>query len=100
MPISRRQFDLGIDKETDDWITKIHQFLSEHKDEAYSEDEIRVKLNLKSSKYRYTFSSENIGDSKTHFKIAIDTLVESGAIGKKEIQGINYYIYIKPIDHE
>ena len=115
MPISRRQFDFGVDKETDDWMTKIHKFLSENSDEAYSENEIRVIFSLKTQSEPFEIQTKKEERSERSdildamfnsdkrnmdesFTLAIDTLVKFEAISKKEIRGINYYSYGKPLD--
>jgi len=115
MPISRRQFDFGVDKETDDWMTKIHKFLSENNDKAYNENEIRVTFSLKPQSDSYEIRTKKEEDAERSdvldamfnsnkrnmdesFILAIDTLVKFEAISKKEIRGVNYYSYSKPLD--
>lgn len=44
MPITRKQFELEIDPRIEEWMKKIHVFLTEHKDEAFRESELRNAL--------------------------------------------------------
>ncbi len=41
MPITRKQFLYEIDAKTEEWMIRIHGFLAEHKDEAFTEEELR-----------------------------------------------------------
>jgi len=41
MPITRKQFESEIDPEIEEWMKKIHTFLAEHKDEAFTADELK-----------------------------------------------------------
>jgi len=40
MPLSRRQFELGVDFEAEDWMRQADQLLSEHPELAYSSGEL------------------------------------------------------------
>ncbi len=44
MPITRRQFEMEIDTQIEEWMKKIHGFLTEHKDVAFKESELRYAL--------------------------------------------------------
>lgn len=44
MPITRRQFELGIDDLIATWMTKVHAFLSRNRDQAFTEKEIAEAL--------------------------------------------------------
>ncbi|MEK7777623.1 MAG: hypothetical protein AAB303_03245 [Chloroflexota bacterium] len=40
MPITRRQFELGIAPAIEEWMEKLYDFLREHKDQAYTAGEL------------------------------------------------------------
>ena len=40
MPITRRQFDLGIDEAVERWMINIHGFLSRNKEQAFSAEDL------------------------------------------------------------
>jgi hypothetical protein len=46
MPITRKQFELGINSETEVWMRKIYAFLVEHRDRAYTRLELGDSLEL------------------------------------------------------
>ena len=49
MPIARRQFELGIDHQLEEYMRRIYDLLQAHEDEAYSAEEVGAKLGLTES---------------------------------------------------
>ena len=41
MPLTKRQFELGVDKEGEGIMRRVYELLSESKELAYSQDEIQ-----------------------------------------------------------
>ena len=53
MPISRKQFDLGIvDAEVESWARRIHIFLTENKEQAFTRGELREQFGLRQLRVR------------------------------------------------
>lgn len=46
MPITRRQFELGIDHQLEEYMRRIYDLLQAHEDEAYSAEELGAELGL------------------------------------------------------
>lgn len=82
MPITHRQFDLGISPQVADWIAKIQSFLKEHAVEGCSEEEIRDALSYRNGK-----------KSRAALSKALEVLVDFEALGKRSVQGKSYYMY-------
>jgi hypothetical protein len=46
MPITRKQFELGVDAATEEWMCNIQGFLAAHQDQAYTLLEVAKELNV------------------------------------------------------
>ncbi len=111
MPITRKQFELEIDIKTEEWMRKIHSLLAEHKDEAFTEEELRqhyaptlIQLlpeveqkmvqrpDVKVDAFFYLSSESNA------FSLALEKLVEVRAVGKAVIRSSVYYAYEKELE--
>lgn len=85
MPISRKQFELGIvDTEVEKWARRIHISLTEHRDEAFTRGELREQFGLRADGWDTTTEA---------FDVALYKLVELKAIDERSIQGKTYYSY-------
>jgi hypothetical protein len=80
MPITRKQFELGTN--ITGWMKEIHDFLTEHKDEAFTEEELREHWDL-----------EHLSPMHLALSDALERLREMGAAEKKKIQAQDYYSY-------
>ncbi len=40
MPITRKQFEMGIDPKIEEWMKEIHSFLAQDKDTAFKKGEL------------------------------------------------------------
>lgn len=93
MPITRKQFDLGIDHLIERWMLKIHELLSQHRDKAYSEEELKAALS-------YLPIAEGTIAELAHVKrrhpaeAALEKLVELGAIEARIVESKTYYAYL------
>ena len=103
MPITRKQFEMGIDSKIEEWMAKIRAFFTERKDEAFTEEEIRQhfsaslieRLTDLEKKIIQTTATKDpfdiLGDEKSAFESALETLVDFKAIEMREIRGTYYY---------
>ncbi|MBI2304616.1 MAG: hypothetical protein HYU86_07720 [Chloroflexi bacterium] len=94
MPITRKQFELGIDSAIEEWMKRIHRFLADHKDEAFTEEEIKLNI-LGQPPERDTpewiktllkYQEKQVG-----FSEALGKLVELSAAKEKSVGGATYY---------
>ena len=88
MPITRKQFEWGVDAEIENWMNKILAFLAEHKDEAFTSDEL-WKLIYKSDIWATTV--------KEAFDEALNKLVVIHEAEKRIIRDVEYYIHYTDI---
>ncbi len=85
MPISRKQFELGIvDAEVERWARRIHIFLTENKEQAFTRGELRAQFGLQSEGWDVTTEP---------FDVALYKLVELKAAEERTVQGKVYYSY-------
>ena len=83
MPITRKQFDLGITEEIEDWMRNVHEYLAEHEDAAFSIDDLD----------EYFEVDDIAGTNWQNLRIALMKLAELGAAVKRTIGGADYYRY-------
>jgi len=88
MPITKRQFELGIDEDIQSWMQKIYALLSKNRESAYSTEEIRDSL-----------AGDVFQDatSKMIYR-ARDVLVEIGAIDKRPVDFTDYFAFGSEFD--
>jgi Fe2+ or Zn2+ uptake regulation protein len=86
MPLTKRQFELGIEHQTEGWMQKIYQLLSEDRDHAYSSREILEKLRGRSHV------------SAVKLPRALEVLVGIGAVETREVDGTYYYAFYREVD--
>jgi len=85
MPITKRQFDWGVDGEIEAWMDKIKQYLKENKDKAFTAYEL---MEIFHGKAAWGISE------KDAFNEAIEKLEEEESIEKKKIREDIYYILL------
>ncbi len=100
MPLTKRQFELRVDEEGETWMRQIYDLLAEHRDLAYSTEELRE-----------TF----LGDEPDMFKVepdlaeeytqkerklnrVLDVLVGIGAVDQRDVAGTDYYAFLQEFD--
>ena len=88
MPLSRRQFELGIDSEAEDWMRQAYQFLSEHPELAYSSGELEEAI----------LGTEASSGRSGKLDHALDVLAEIGAFVKAKVKGTDYYAFREGFD--
>lgn len=82
MPITKRQFELGIDATVEGWMEKVYDFLLAHKEQAYAPDEIRTALGVA------VFDPD-----RQRIEAALETLAELGGIEARKVQGTRYFSF-------
>lgn len=90
MPITRRQFELGIDNRVNELMIKVYELLESNRDQAYSLAEILENLRLTPVVYPVT----------DLLRIAIKTLTQIGAIEVSEVTNVNYYAFCQAVDKD
>jgi hypothetical protein len=104
MPITRRQFELGIDDAMARCMETIHHYLAERRDEAFTADEIfeglrtelleAVHSGLQSEFLRLEVPPSLVGHmARGTVNIALEKLCELGAVASRQIGGRKYYAY-------
>jgi len=84
MPITRRQFDLGIDEATESCMRQIHSFLGSRKTQAFSREEL--------------FAALSGAFSIRRFNRALEKLIELRAVDSRDVKGQPYYAYLETLD--
>ncbi len=87
MPITRKQFVIGIDPKIEEWMKKIHSFLSQHKDAAFTREELWGALQVQVKPEEWEA-----------WDTALDKLTELKAVGKGIIRGTDYYAYGRDLE--
>ena len=88
MPITKRQFDLGIDEVIQSWMQKIYALLSNNRESAYSSQEIRESLP----------GDAHQGVNLSSFEYALNALVKISAIDKRTVDSTDYYAFGSEFD--
>lgn len=79
MPINKREFQLGIDKQTKEFMENIYSLLESKRDLAFSTSELVEEVHT------------NIIDPR--FAKALAVLVEINAVQKRRIGDLSYYAF-------
>ncbi len=93
MPITAKQFELGIDSVIEDWMRRIHEFLVAHRQEAFTVAELAEQLNGLDKQFE-RFKSKGIETEprfQAGFLVALDKLAETGAADSRIVRGERYY---------
>lgn len=103
MPITRRQFELGIDEPIAEWMKKIRDFLAAHKTEAYCLEELadhfdfrEVEAGQWSAELKRTVENPKIGEA-TAFGLALEKLEEAGNVEARIVDRVTYYRATKKV---
>ena len=81
MPITSRQFELGIDNHVLNCMRQVQSFLYLHSAKAFEKHELESGL------------AENKALFRDVFPDVLEFMVEIGAIDRKDVKGITYYAY-------
>lgn len=96
MPITRRQFELARDKQIKGWMRKIHSFLAEHTNQAYSVDELKEELHPPLPRGPVESTMVYLTDD-TAIDLAIERLAQLDVIDQRKVSGRSYYLYRGPL---
>ena len=88
MPLSKRQFELGIDSEAEDWMRQAYWFLAGQPDLAYSLEELEEAI----------LGTEASTGRPGKLEHALDVLAEIGAFDKAKVRGTDYYAFREEFD--
>jgi hypothetical protein len=83
MPLTKRQFELGIDSEAEGWMRQAYRLLAENRDLAYSALELREAI----------LGTGVLYSKQTKLDRALDVLAELGAADKGTIDNTDYYAF-------
>ena len=88
MPITKRQFELGIDEDIQRRMRDIYTLLGNERESAYSSEELQG-----------TFLGDAFdSDEKYNLDRALEVLVEIGAVDKRLVAEIPYYAFHEKFD--
>ena len=101
MPITRRQFELGIDDTIAEWMRKVHALLAHNRDQAFSEQEIndafKDDINAFQRELRiargFDPDEDHIIVGRPPIPTAIAKLREIFAVEAREVDSGIYYAY-------
>ena len=91
MPITRRQFELGIDENIQRWMESTYAFLQDRRDVAFTREELNKTLS--SASEPTTARDDNLGH-------ALDALVRVGAAESRFVGPDLYYSFGDDINME
>jgi len=88
VPIGRKAFELEVN--TEEWMKGIHDFLIEHKEEAFTYGELKKEFGVPEPDlfgYSKSLAGQNAEQEiENTFDKALSALVERGAVEKKRIK--------------
>ena len=88
MPLTKRQFEMGVDEEGERWMRQVYDLLAEHRELAYSAEELR----------RTVMGDLHVVTQTGKFKRALEVLVGIGAVDQREVDGTEYYAFWREFD--
>ena len=96
MPITGRQFELGINSEIEGCMKRIHSFLVQHPELAYTVEELATELN---GFALFPPPLPGMGVPMRSFVIALDRLAELRAVEARIVREQRYFrVGPEPLD--
>ena len=86
MPMTRRQFELGVGPETEGLMRRVYEFLSANRELAYTRDELSREF------------EGNNGSDLTDLGHALRALEDVRAVEAREVRGEWHYALYKEVD--
>ena len=91
MPISRLQFEMGIDDGIEALMVSVYDLLEGNHDAAYSEEEL----------YRlFTANAPGSYIDTSHLDIALQKVLELGCVEARSVANATYYAFLCEVDKE
>ncbi|MBI4340032.1 MAG: hypothetical protein HY680_08795 [Chloroflexi bacterium] len=104
MPITRRQFELSINPDIEEWMTRIYDFLHNQKEQAFSQLELQTGLGLLEPQEKgvaaygqYSKDHEQFLENTRRFDLALERLVELKGVAKRDVDNTSYYAAGRPM---
>jgi len=102
MPITRKQFDLGIDSEIERWMREVHEYLGQNRDMAYSASDLDAALETAFPRADFEGEIDVLEDifpaqPRRRLQIALEKLVALGAIEARVVDSQAYYAYCEDL---
>ena len=100
MPITRKQFELGIDDVVEAWMRKVHAVLSEDRNSAFTQSELRKALARDLGEF-YNVSPEmalKLYRPEEPLILALEKLVALGSADARVVRGKKYYAFLSDLD--
>ena len=91
MPISRLQFEMGIDDGIEALMVSVYDLLETNPDAAYSEEELYR---------RFTANAPGSYIDTSHLDIALQKVVELACVEARSVANATYYAFLCEIDKE
>lgn len=88
MPLTRRQFELGIDEESENWMRQVYELLASHRDLAYSSEELYLAVLDKSTDVAH----------REKFDHALYILAEVGGVDVRVVDDTRYFAFLEELD--
>ena len=88
MPLTKRQFELGLDHEGESLMRQVYELLVAHPELAYSQKEIQQEVLAQPTQVSI------LGK----FRRAVDALVGIGAVDLRKVGRTNYYAILQEFD--
>ena len=89
MPITKLQFEMGIDGGIESLMVALYDFLIEHTETAYAEEELYQQFGV---------SDPGTYIDTSHLDIALQKVVETGAVEARSVANSTCYAFHQEID--
>ena len=90
MPITKRQFELGIDSDAEGWMRQVYELLEADNELAYAEAELGDKI--LGEQYLADATKRNL------FPKALEVLARLNAVERREVGDTYYYAFYRKFD--
>ena len=98
MPLTRRQFELGIDQDAEDLMRQLYLTLEANKNLAFSFQELRQKVLGQAPGYAEVEGLRQYVDRMNRVPTALDVLAGIGAVDKRKVAGTDYFAFHREFD--
>ena len=88
MPLTKRQFELGVDEDGENLMRQVYELLAANPDLAYSHKELQKAV----------LGTPTPVTRLGKFKQAVEALIGIGAVDVRKVARTNYYAYLREFD--